>query len=377
MDRRLTLLLALTIAVGLAIAATPPAVDAQLAPRDQMDPDVLFMEQRNESLLVWSEDRGAGNRIFAKRIRFNGLPVGGPDGGEWEATGATGPAGTKGDQRWPAIVDGLLVWSERVPGATDFDLYAQRLYGNFRAQGQPRMIAGGPGDQMHADIARSRSTEWLVVWSEDASDLGDVKGIRLSTALTPRSAVIEIAQGPETAQDPTIARDLTNPNYFLVLWTDDRNGNKDIYGTQIAATGLPRGGSATFGHFAVIEAPEDDYAPTLLTSSAERTPAPRLPGRDTATRSLLLWTRDTVTDGPDVLAYRLRSNGYGAGPTLTVAGGPGAQAWPAAALKTRQSERPEWLAVWQADPLGTLDVMGVEVNTNGQIRRPVRPLATD
>jgi hypothetical protein len=367
----------LALVLGAVLAATPPAVSAQTPARDQTDADILYLPVRQELLLVWSEDRGSGHRIFGKRVRFNGLPVGGPTGGEWEITGPTGPSGAKGDQRWPAVLDGLLVWSEKLPGATDYDLYAQRMRGNSRTQGRPVMIAGGPGDQKYADIARSRNTEWLVVWSEDAADAGDIKGLRLSTALTPRSKVIQIAKGPETAEDPTIAADPRNPGYFLVLWTDDRKGNRDIYGTRIAATGIPRGGGATFGHFPVIDAPEDDYAPALLTATIERLPAYRGLRRDTETRSLLMWTRDTVTDGPDVLALRLHGNGFPVGPTISVASGPGTQAWPAAALKTRRGDRSEWMAVWQTDPLGTMDIWGVEVNTNGHVRRPPRPLAAD
>ena len=68
---------------------------------------------------------------------------------------------------------------------------------------------------------------------------------------------------------PVISRDVSDPRYLLVLWTDDRNGNKDIYGTRVVDSGLPRGGPLG-GQFPVIERPEDDYAPTLVFGAFDR-----------------------------------------------------------------------------------------------------------
>ncbi len=343
--------------------STDPAA-AQLPPVDQETPDLLYGGGRAEFLLAWTEDRGGGNRVYAKRIRANGLPIGGPAGGDWELTAVAGGT-TKGDQRWPAIASGLVVWSERVPGGNDYDLYAQRLFSNGRGKGGARLIAGGPGDQRHPDIIQSSRGDWLVVWSEDTNDAGDIMGVRLTTALTPRSAPFPVAQGAGTAEDPVIARDPTDPRYFLVLWTDDRNGNKDVYGTRVTDAGLPRSGPRG-GHFPVIDGPEDDYAAALLFG--------RVSGgrRGDAFSSLLLWTHDDVAEGPNVMAQRLRANGLPVGRPLKVATGPGVQAWPAAA-----SGPSDWLAVWVDDGLGTLDILGVEIGSNGLIRRRVRPLATD
>ena len=354
------------VVVGLASLAAALPARAQSVARDQSDPDVVGLAQQEEILVVWAEDRGAGPRVLAKRVRANGLPVGGPAGGEWAAAGTADPTGLKGDQRWPAVADGLLVWSERLPGATDFDLYAQRLFSNGRAQGRPTLVAGGPGDQRYGDVAAS-GDGWLVVWSDDASDGGDVLGRRLSAALTAQGAAFPIAQGPGVAEDPVIGRDPGDPRYFLVLYSDDRNGNRDIYGTRVAQTGLPRGGPAG-GQFPVVQSPEDDYAPALAVAylAAER------PNQDSA-RNVLLWTTDTVTDGPDVLGQRLGANGLPLGRSFTVAGGPGNQSRPGVTLNGPE----EWLAVWQADRGGTLDVLSVDVRANGIPRPTRRVLAGD
>lgn len=118
-------ILAASATAGVAIAAavalpSPAPVAAQPAPtgHDQAQADVVYVPEREEYVLVWVEDRGAGNRIFAKRVRANGLPVGGRSAGDWELTGATGAgaaAGQKGDQLAPAIIGDLVVWSEKAP----------------------------------------------------------------------------------------------------------------------------------------------------------------------------------------------------------------------------------------------------------------------
>jgi hypothetical protein len=284
----------------------------------------------------------------------------------------------KGDQRQPAVVEGLLVWSEMAPGATDYDIYAQRLFSNFRAYGKPTMLAGGPGNQVSPDVvANGRNNEWLVVWSEDTSDAGDVVGRRFGASLTPRSSIFEVAKGPGTAEDPTIARDLFDTDSFLVLFTDDRNGNKDIFGTRITEAGVPRGGPLA-GPFEVVKTPEDDYAPQLVVNSTRGQPvvAPVIRGGGSQTRNVLLWTHDDVTDGPDVMAQRLNNNGLVSGAPFAIAAGMGVQTQPAGDLRTEGS-REQWLVTWSDDANGTLDVRGVELGLNGIIRRPSRLLATD
>jgi hypothetical protein len=398
------------VAVLLVIAnvATPPAA-AQLAPRDQKDPNLTYLSARGEYLLVWSEDRGAGNRIYAKRIRANGFPLGGTNGGEWEATrfdtGVTVPPPAKGDQRWPAVIDSLLVYGERVPGGTDYDVYAQRLFANGRPAGTPMLIAGGPGDQKYPDVLAvgrgNLGSEYLIVWSEDTKDLGDVMGIRVDYALRrSRGPAFPIAQGPGTAEDPAICQDLLQKENYLVLYTDDRAGNKDIWGVRLTASGLPRGGPVG-GPFAVIKSPQDDYAAEIV-NSAQRielgpTPTPDrtkppTPGAKTPQKghNLLIWTTDDVKDGPNIMGQRLSDNGLPEGKPFLVAGDPGKQAWPAAALYTFEGPNPlatsqpgephqrdEWFAVWNDDKLGTLDVLGVPIGINGLMREHPRVVASD
>lgn len=383
------------LGLGAALAASADPARAQAVPRDQAEPDVVYKIDREEYQLVWVEDRGAGHRIYSKRLRPNGLPIGGDSGGEWELTTPAGAAaaGQKGAQRTPAVIDGFVVWSEKAPGGADYDLYIQRLFENGRANGYARLLLARPGDQMYPDIvavSRGLASELLVVWSENTTDGGDVMGIRLTHALAPRGQPFAIASGQGTAEDPVIDRDLRDDDSLLVLWTDNRAGNKDIYGTRLLESGLPRGGPAV-GDFPVIQTPAEDYAPAIVVSL---NPSRRAGGADPSasaegspnTRGILVWTTDDAANGPDVVGQRLFSNGLPLGRVFPIAAGAGVQAWPSVTLRTERRpsddeiEQAEWLATWadQSDPSATtLDVRGVEIQLNGISRRQERTLATD
>ena len=353
------------VAAGFALFSPAPAtVGAQPAApvsRPQQEADIGPLNGNNR-LVVFSEDRGAGARIYAMRVRSNGYPIGGQS---WEATAPTGTGadkGMKGEQRFPALLGGsLLVWSEKAPGSDNFDIYAQRIFSNGRSKGKAFLIVTGPGDQLHPDII-GISNGLLVVYSEDTTDEGDVMGARITNALSPRGLPFPIASGLGVAADPTIAVDPTQTRNLLVLfeYKTDTLPTKDIYGTRIVESGLPRGGSVG-GIFPVVETDRDEYAPSLLISDVS---SRRVRG-GSQTSSLLLYVQDDPVDGPDVLGQRIRTNGFLYGNTMILAGGPGAQSLPA----SMSNDSSEWLVLWQDDAAGSFDLFQQRVRTNG-IPRP-------
>jgi hypothetical protein len=351
---------------GTTLAQAPGPVE-----RDQTDP-VVAPGVAGGSLLAWTEDLGNGHRIMAKRIFSNGLPIGGAQGGAWSLTGQVNPGNPPGDQRSPAFAEGLVFWSEKLDGGADYDIYAQRISGNGRTYGRPKLVVERPGNQSHPYVVQGAS-ELLLVWSEDSDDAGDIWGLRISaSALTPRGAAFEVAKGAGSATEPIIVPDPTERNAYLVMWTDDRAGNLDIYGTRVVPTGLPRGGS-TGGQFAIVETPENDHSPSAIISSDRLNDS-----RPESSRSVLLWVHEDATDGPDVMAQRLRSNGYAFGGQIMVAGGPEAQLAPNVSL----SEDEDWYVVWSAANApagmgGSLDIYQIDLRFNGHSRIPSRRLVAD
>jgi hypothetical protein len=366
------------LALAVFTATSGPTAAQPAAPTaiDQMDATIGSIDGPFD-LLFWSEDRGSGPKIFAKRVRDNGFPVGGPGGGEWRATAATGTgadAGKTGAQRYPAFYEGVLVWSEQAPGGTDYDIYAQRLHNNGRPRGNPFLLLDKDGDQLYPDIIQA-DRDYIVVYSEDSTDEGDVMGLRTTTALRPRGEPFPIATGQGVAEDPAISRDLQEPrSVFVVLFTFTPDGaaTKDIYGARVVESGLPRGGASAI--FPVIQSDDvDEYAPKLLTSSftfrGDQKP------RQEQFSNLLLHTRHDAAgpDGADIYGQRLRSNGFPQGGTFLIAGGTGEQAFATAIEGVSEG----WLVAWQDDADGDLDIHSIKVRRNGIPYLPVRPLAAD
>lgn len=368
-------------AVGLAcafalIAARPDVGMAQTVPGpptgyDQIDPDM------GSGLVAWSEDRGAGHRIYGKRLRSNGIPVGGPSSGDFyltRPTGLGGDADSTGDQRFPALGGPGLVWSERVDDVTGYDLFAQRLHANGLPSGPPRLLLSAPGDQLFADVI-STASGYFVVYSEDTNDEGDVMGLRFTSALVPRGVPFPLAQGEGAASDPTIVRDPLEPDRLLVYFTflPKDGDNSDIYGVRVSETGLPLGGPLG-GVFPVVATPENEYAPFLLTGtfadSFRR-------GGDNQTSNLFLFVRDDATDGADVYAQRLRANGLVVGSALKIAGGIGTQSWPTADIISDENREDEWQLGWADDAAGTYDIVGQRLRFNGIPRARAYPLVGD
>ncbi len=367
---------ALLVTAGLAATSPAAAQPAPAATVNQIDA-AIGETDGPYNLLFWSEDRGTGPLIFAKRIRDNGFAIGGPDGGEWEATAATGTGaekGKKGAQRYPAMFGNVLVWSELAPGGTDYDIYAQRLHNNGRPRGAPYLLLDKDGDQLYPDIIQA-DRDYIVVFSEDSTDEGDVMGLRTTTALRTRGEPFPVATGPGVAEDPVITRDLQEPRAaFLVLFafTPDGAASKDIYGARVTEAGLPRGGAGAI--FPVIVSDDvDEYAPELLTS-AFTFRGDQAPKREQFSNLLLHSRNDPAgADGPDIYGQRLRSNGFPQGGEFLVAGGPGAQEFAAAVDGVSEG----WLVVWQDEDAGDTDILSIKVRRNGIPYPPMRPLAAD
>lgn len=363
-----------TLAFVLSVtSATSRSAAAQTAGHDQVDPVLAG------NLLIWSEDSGAGHQLRFKRLASNLLPRGGSADTGSALIRSSDSTYQPGDQRGPAVADNLIVWSEKRPGGADYDLFAQRLGGAGFSVGAPYPLIERPGDQLDPSLVATDAGEYLLVWSENGTDSKDIFGQRMSTALRTRGAVVPIATGPSNASEPVIVRDPSRWNSFLVLWTDDRKGNTDIYGTRVGPSGLPRSapGAAASAEFAVIDGPNNESAPGAVISVESRNASDP---RSVDDRSLVLWTEENGADGPDIRARRLHGNGYAFGAVLTVAGGPGVQDDATVAVDADNGWAVAWSGAGAAkapDQPATLDLFGVLVNDNGRVEPQIRRLLTD
>jgi hypothetical protein len=345
--RRSTLLLgflAAFLATGAPRATVTRADTAGLGSVDQTMPAIAYNPRPEQLtfLLVWIEDRGAGYDLYAKRLFANGLPQGGASRQGWQvlrAPDGSGRAGrARGPRADPAIFYGLardeymLVYSELVDEENGWDVFALRISPAGYAVGDPRRLAGGPGDQRHPDLApigddRSGSDDYLVVWEDNTRDVDEVWALRLQANGNPRGAAYPLVRGPASAADPTTSG-------TAVAWVDDRNGQSDIYSLRLR-NGRPNGKET-----AVTLDPLEEFNPRYGSSG-------------------LIWNVYDPMAGIDIMGIEVIENNL-------ARGGPGVILVPAADQVAPDMDN--GVLVFADNRIGDFDLYAVRVIAGGRLR---------
>ena len=179
--------------------------------------------------VVWEDNRDGEYNIYGARIS--------PSGTVLDPAGIPISTAT-GDQRFPSVAfDGtnyLVVWHDdrnysdiygaRVStGGTVLDPSGFRIGTGANYRARPNLIFG--------------NTTYLVVWVDYRNDpyTGNIYGARVDTngtVLDPSG--ILVSNSSVAPEKPGLAFDGTN---YMVLWSDYRNGNADIYGTRVSTAG--------------------------------------------------------------------------------------------------------------------------------------------
>jgi MYXO-CTERM domain-containing protein len=202
------------------------------------------------------------------------------------------------------------------------------------------------GGRQTAPAVATNGTDYLVVWSDDRGGDTDVYGARVSQAgavLDPLGIPVAVAVNAQ--QTPAVAFDGTN---YLVVWSDGRRGSgTDIYGARVSAagtvldpSGLPLATSTVF---------------TLLMSA----PAIAFDGAN----YFIVWDEKIGFSAPTNL------NGLRVSPAGAILTGPfvvsnavGNQLASALAF-----DGTNFLAVWQDDRAGQNDIYAARVSTSGTV----------
>ncbi len=130
----------------------------------------------------------------------------------------------------------LVVWQDSRSGG--HDIYGARVNGAgtvLEPSGIP--LSTAVNDQTSPSVAYN-GTNFLVVWQDARSGVSDIYGTRVNSAGTVLNAngiLISVAVGAQ--ERPSVAY---NGSDFVVVWEDSRNGNADIYGARVSATGVVR-----------------------------------------------------------------------------------------------------------------------------------------
>jgi hypothetical protein len=196
-------------------------------------------------LVVWTDDRNAGTTgwdIYGVRVTGAGV-VSDPNG--------LAICKAAGDQEEPVVASNgngyLVAWSDgRNDATTGWDIYGTRVStAGLVLDTNGIAICTAPNGQGENLAVASCGGDYLVVWGDIRTDTsGDIYGARVTSGGTVSDpSGIPICTAARGQGTPAVA---ANGNGYLVVWTDDRNANADIYGARVSTAGtvLDPGGFA-------------------------------------------------------------------------------------------------------------------------------------
>jgi Divergent InlB B-repeat domain len=181
-------------------------------------------------LLVWSDTRGGTRDIYGIRLDQAGTPV------EQQAFVVATSAGEQG--RPVAVFDGekfIVAWLERANSGAAWNIRARAVTTSGVPDGLDVLVANTSSVALVDLAAATDGTRTLVVWGDRRNGNWDVYGARIARDLTvldpsglPVAVLLRDQRQPRVAFDGTA---------FLVTWTDERSGNRDVYAGRVTAAG--------------------------------------------------------------------------------------------------------------------------------------------
>ena len=252
------------------------------------------------------------------------------------------------EQLYPAAAsDGtnsLVVWGDGRSGLPD--ICGARLTPDGTVLDPAGIVISGAANGQTRPAVACDGTNYLVVWADQRGDTSDVYATRVTPAgcvLDPAGIAVSAAAGFQG--EPAVTFDGTD---YLVVWTDLRNGESDIYGARVTRDGML----------------VDTTGLALVAIAGEQTaPAVVYDG----TNVLLVWgdTRNDILG--DVYGARVTAGGTvldSAG--FVVSAASNWQGSPGIAVS-----RNEGLVVWHDMRVGTdVDVYGARITSAGEVLDP-------
>ncbi len=171
-----------------------------------------------------------------------------------------------GDQRGPTITsDGaggaIVTWRDDRSGNSD--IYAQRISaaGTVLWAADGVVLCDAAGAQQYPAIILDGAGGAIVVWSDSRSGNADIYAQRISADGTVQWAANGVPLCTAVGDQSYLTIIPASPSGATVAWQDWRNGNSDIYAQRISAAGTPQW---TADGVALCSAVEEQSAPSIV-----------------------------------------------------------------------------------------------------------------
>jgi hypothetical protein len=260
------------------------------APNRQTDPAIAG-DGAGGAVITWLDNRSGNADIYAQRLSAAGMP-------RWSRDGIL-ISESQGDQRNPALIGdgsggGIIVWRDARNG-TNYDIYAERVNGSGSNQwalnGIP--VCGAPGDQGSPQIINDGVRGGIIVWTDNRNGNNDIyaQHIDVSGYVEWAADGIPVCSAPGNQMYPAITRDGLGGT--IIAWLDYRHGEGDIYAQRI--NGL---GSAVWpaDGIAVCKSPGEQFNPVIVSGN----------GRG----AIVSWYDYRSGSGSDIYAQKVDRVGY-------------------------------------------------------------------
>jgi len=219
--------------VGPEILAVPEHPVMSFMPGLAMGEDnFLFTWSRQRGIWDWDRDG------MARLINLDGSPASG-------IIQVSGPETQDSPAFMRVAFDGehyLVIWQDGLPGQ------GARIMGQFVCGTDYNLVGSNflirPNDmgtdvsQIYPDILFD-GTNYLVVWDDDRSGERSIYGVFLDTAGHPDGEFFTISDNPDRQ---LLARVAYNGQHYMAVWADRRHGSKNsVYGRRFDQEGDPVG----------------------------------------------------------------------------------------------------------------------------------------
>ncbi len=266
----------------------------------QYSPEIAIDHNLN-FVIAWLDRRNNTNwDIYAQRFAYNGIPL----GSNFKVNNDTGNAE---HEQVCVSVDGngnfVIVWTDKRNG--DWDIYAQRYAYDGSASGGNFKVNDDAGNstQYWNDISLDEEGNFIITWADlrnGADPFYDIYFQKYSNNGTPVGNNIKVNDNGGNSLQFYPSVSMNNSGDFVITWTDERNGDRDIYAQRYLNDGSPVGSN-------FIVYPDTAGTDQALSSIAT----------DGAGNFIITWN-DNRNDYGDIYAQCFSNNGVPTGDDFKV-----------------------------------------------------------
>ena len=248
----------------------------------------LVSDGQGGAIITWDDYRSGNWDLYAQRVNATGAI-------QWTANG-TAISTTTGNQHDPQLVsDGqggaIITWQDQRSGT--YDIYGQRINATGAVQwtvnGIP--ICTASGDQRYPQLVSDGQGGAIITWGDYRSGGGDVYAQRVNAtgAVQWTANGILISPAANDQYNPRLVSD--GQGGAIIAWTDNRNGNYDVYAQWVNASGTVQW---TANGTAICTATDNQYTSHLV--------------GDGQGGAIITW-RDNRNGNYDIYAQRVNATG--------------------------------------------------------------------